>query len=317
MPQERKTVALKVLLAVYVQWFITSSLIRISIAVWLLRLSRSLAWRVTLYAVIVAQTLMCIGYIVETFAVCHPISFYWKPTPHVVCWPYVVGVVWGWTTSGKSSNQTKAPYPASIQHTHQSCIGIMIVLDFMLAIMPIRLVRTLSRPPREKLLICCLMATGLIATAIGCVKLSTFWAAAHTYQLPDQMTDTIPSTLYQKMEELLGIIAACMPCLKRPAEDVLRRIGVLGEVHWPGMSKLSFVFSTRERSVVTPAEEGREPMPLQDVGRLLHKESQGSELGTLGLARTRSMEWMQTTVLESGNTGTNKMPPHTVRMEEV
>jgi hypothetical protein len=31
------------------------------------------------------------------------------------------------------------------------------------------------------------------------------------------------------MEDLLGVIAVCTPCLKRPAE-LLRRVGVLGEV---------------------------------------------------------------------------------------
>ena len=126
--------------------------------------------------------------------------------------------------------------------------------------------------------------------------------------------------LYSKMEELLGIIAACMPCLKRPAEEVLRRIGLLGEVHWPGLSKQSFVFSTMPRES-TGTE--REPRPLQDVGRLLHKESQGSELGLGSVSMSSTNGAMiQMSTVESGNPmprvdGVNKMPPHTLKVEEV
>jgi hypothetical protein len=106
-----------------------------------------------------------------------------------------------------------------------------------------------------------------------------------------------------------------MPCLKRPAEEILRRIGVLREVHWPGMSKPSFVFSTGERSVAVQSTwSGPGQMPLQDVGRLLDKESQGSELG---LARTRSMEWYTGTTRENGNSRTNTKPTPSLRTEEV
>jgi hypothetical protein len=159
------------------------------------------------------------------------------------------------------------------------------------------------------------MATGLIATTVACIKPWQYDDITHKWQMPDSMVDYIDTTLYSKMEELLGIIAACMPCLKRPAEKVLCRIRVLKDVHWPGLSKPSFVFSTGERSVaVQSIWSGPGQMPLQDVGRLLHKESQGSELG---LARTRSMEWYTGTTLESGNSGTNTRPTPSLRTEEV
>jgi len=197
----------------------------------------------------------------------------------------------------------------------------MIVFDLMLAIMPIKLIRTLSRPPRERILISFLMTTGLLATAVACVKLNTYHRDPHKWALPDQLVDSINPTLYSKMEELLGIIAACMPCLKRPAEELLRRIGLLGEVHWPGLSKQSFAFSTMTRGSVGTERKG--PRPLQDVGKLLSKGSQGSELG-LGSVSTRSTEWvgamMQMSTAESGNpklNEVNRMPPHNLKVEEV
>lgn len=103
-PQDRISVALKLLLVTQVQWYITISLIRISIAVWLLRLGRSWSWRISLLSIIVIQTLIGIGYIVVTFGVCHPLSYFWEPTPNLVCWPYIVGSTWGWTTAGESFN---------------------------------------------------------------------------------------------------------------------------------------------------------------------------------------------------------------------
>ena len=193
----------------------------------------------------------------------------------------------------------------------------MIIFDLMLATMPIKLIRTLSRPLRERVLISLLMTTGLLATAIACVKLDAYHRSVHTWNVPDQLVDNIKPMMYSKMEELLGIIAACLPCLKRPAEELLRRIGLLSEVHWPGLSKQSFVFSTMGESVVT---EGDAPMPLQDVGRLLHKESQGSGLG-LGSVSTRSTNgaMLEMSTVEIANPvvrEVNKMPPH-LKAEEV
>jgi hypothetical protein len=50
----------------------------------------------------------------------------------------------------------------------------MILFGLILALSPIKLIRTISRPLREKLLISIPMATGLLATAIACVKLTTY-----------------------------------------------------------------------------------------------------------------------------------------------
>jgi hypothetical protein len=55
-------------------------------------------------------------------------------------------------------------------HVHPA---LMILFDLILALGPIKLIRTISRPLRKKLLISILMATGLLATAIACVKLTT------------------------------------------------------------------------------------------------------------------------------------------------
>jgi hypothetical protein len=53
-------------------------------------------------------------------------------------------------------------------------IAYFVLMDLVLALMPIKLVRNLNRPLRERILICCLMALGLCATVIAGVKMTTF-----------------------------------------------------------------------------------------------------------------------------------------------
>jgi hypothetical protein len=50
--------------------------------------------------------------------------------------------------------------------------AILILVDFILATMPVQLIRTLQRAPREKILSSCLMAMGLIATGIAAYKMT-------------------------------------------------------------------------------------------------------------------------------------------------
>jgi hypothetical protein len=47
-------------------------------------------------------------------------------------------------------------------------------MDLVLALMPVKLIRSLDRPLSEKILIGCLMATGLLATGIAGAKMTTF-----------------------------------------------------------------------------------------------------------------------------------------------
>ena len=107
-------------------------------------------------------------------------------------------------------------------------------MDLTLALMPIRLVRTLTRSTSEKILISCLMALGLLAMAMMCVKMTTFTS----FGKGDPMQATIRPSMYAKIEEQIGIIAACLPCLKAHAEKLLFRLGIFKEHQ---LSRPSFV----------------------------------------------------------------------------
>jgi hypothetical protein len=93
--------------------------------------------------------------------------------------------------------------------------------------MPITFLRKMNKPRVEKFLIGFLMALGLMASAAVIIK--SVYGALNL----DAGTDILPKSLYislwAKLEELLGIIAACAPALKSPAERLLRHLGLLGD----------------------------------------------------------------------------------------
>jgi hypothetical protein len=110
----------------------------------------------------------------------------------------------------------------------------MILMDFILATMPVQLIRTLPRPLREKVLISCLMAMGLLATGIAAYKMPL----SREVNNGDPLSATVKLSLWNKLEEPLGLIAACLPCLKAQMEALLHRFGILRTRigHWPTFS---------------------------------------------------------------------------------
>lgn len=128
--------------------------------------------------------------------------------------------------------------------------ALMIALDFTLALMPMRLIWSLHRTLREKILICCLMAMGLLATGIAAYKMTL----STNVGKGDLLSTTVK----------VGMSAACMPCLKAPAERFLKRVGVLATR--AGVTRPSFVMSLGEMS----PEEGRTAGGESQPGDLVH-----------------------------------------------
>ena len=100
-------------------------------------------------------------------------------------------------------------------------------MDLSLSFMPIRLVRTLHRSMTEKILICFLMSLGLLATAVACAKMTTF----NDFGKGDVMQATIKPSMLARLEEIVGIIACSLACLRSPIEKLLRRLGIVKEHH--------------------------------------------------------------------------------------
>ncbi|KAE9365760.1 hypothetical protein N431DRAFT_418563 [Stipitochalara longipes BDJ] len=203
--QRNRTIVFKSLFAVELIWIISIALVRISVACSLLRLGRCTVhserlWQGCLRTLVGVQCFVSSGWLVFLFFNCRPLRGMWDPVQEEICWPNKYTVVWGYV-----ANST------------------LILMDFTLALMPIQLIRTLNRPFREKILISCLMALGLLATGIAGYKIPLSQEA----NSGDLLSTTVKLSVWNKLEEQLGIIAACLPCLKAQIERLLYRFGIL------------------------------------------------------------------------------------------
>jgi len=98
------------------------------------------------------------------------------------------------------------------------------VSDFICALVPVVVVRRLSRTRVEKTLISVLMASSLMASGCGIAKL--YYMITYDFNSPDGLYLAIPEYFWCRVEEAIIIIAACVPLLKTPIERLLHRVGV-------------------------------------------------------------------------------------------
>ncbi|KAF2439100.1 hypothetical protein P171DRAFT_370495 [Karstenula rhodostoma CBS 690.94] len=214
------TLVMKVNFVQQVVWIAAIALTRLSIALSLLRLSHDRYWKLTLWSIIAIQMLTYFGHMLFQFANCTPLRASWEPVYDVRCWPRKYVLIFGWVAN-----------------------TLLVLNDAVLALLPIHLIRTLHRSTREKVLICCLMATGLLAAVIAAYRMglsdSTFAG--------DLLSSTVMMSMWCMLEVLLGIIAACLAPLKAPVERVLHRVGLL--VSRGSVTRPSFVVSLGQRGV--------------------------------------------------------------------
>lgn len=140
-------------------------------------------------------------------------------------------------------------------------------MDLVLSLMPIKLIRSLHRSTSEKILIGILMALGLLATGVACGKMTTF----DDFGKGDPMQATIRASLLAKLEEVVGIIATSLPCLKSPAEQALRKLGIV-----------------KEHQLTTPSFVNSVPLPNLPMDHAARSDSEGS-LPTKGDIRVDSV----------------------------
>jgi len=99
-----------------------------------------------------------------------------------------------------------------------------IVTDLIISLLPITFVVQLRRPVWEKILICVLMAMGLLVGGVSIRKLIYF---LDTSVSPEEaLSWTAYLDLFSCAEMHLSVLAACMPRLKAPLEKLLGRCGI-------------------------------------------------------------------------------------------
>jgi len=190
----------------------------------------------------------------------------WEPVPKLTCWANKYTVIYGWVAN-----------------------PVIIVMDFILATMPVQLIQTLQRPLREKILISCLMAMGLFATGVAAYKMTLSQLA----NSGDMLASTVKLSLWCKLEEQVGIIAACLPCLKASIEGLLHRLGILKS----RLGRLSsFVVSLKQVWGHSPSVSPRDNY-TQDV------EGNDSDAGLVSFAT--DTEWTKGTTVTFKSTTTS------------
>jgi hypothetical protein len=113
-PQPNKTIAFKSLFVAELLWIFATALIRISVAISLLRLARCTGeservWKWCLCSLIGVQLLISVGWLVLLFFNCHPLRGFWEPVPKMTCWPHKFTVNYGWVANRKSCRRAYSP----------------------------------------------------------------------------------------------------------------------------------------------------------------------------------------------------------------
>jgi hypothetical protein len=195
-------------------WGAAMTCIKISVALSLLRIPVNRLWTVFLYSVTAVQVAYFIGNTVFACLACQPLAGIWDFS---VTDAYCLG-----------------PGAALIASYVGSAVNI--TTDLLLSLAPMVMLWNLHRPLRERVLVCCLMGMGLLASASCIVKavIVRDWGRTDI----DTWSLAMSIATWTMVEQLLAVMAACSPSLKGPLERALRRFGVF-IVHYN--SQLSFV----------------------------------------------------------------------------
>ncbi|PSN65180.1 hypothetical protein BS50DRAFT_575245 [Corynespora cassiicola Philippines] len=184
-------------------WSWAMAMIKTSIALMLLRLEQKQLWRKFLWTLIVVQILLALYNMLTQVMQCFPLKGAWD----------LLGVV-----------EAKCWSKNAIRVSSICVSTVNVVTDFILSIMPISFLSKIQRPLRERAIIGCLMALGIFAGVASIVKMV---AAAQFGRTNDPNSESIQIGMWSSIEELVGLIAACIPCLRSPFQRFLEYFGLV------------------------------------------------------------------------------------------
>jgi hypothetical protein len=171
-------------------WAWSMVFIKVSFALMLLRISQSKPLRHFLHVMIVLQITLGVYNTLATLLQCVPVHKAWD----------LVGVVEGKCWSKRA---------VAISSIVVSVIHIL--TDFMLALLPISFLRKIQRPLRERVVVGALMGLGFFAGIASIIKIV---AAIEFGRDADLMNASISIGMWSVIEELVGFIVICLPCLR-------------------------------------------------------------------------------------------------------
>jgi hypothetical protein len=187
-------------------WDFALPLVKMSIACLLFRLKRdTLRWRIFLFSMIAIQLGLAITSVSFTLSLVHPIRAWWDP-------------------AGNPGAKYLSQRVMNIFLYTQA--GVNITTDLLFSLLPITFISRMNQPVRTRIVICFLLALGLLTTAIGAYRIFLIWQFG-TNPVQDPTWANSRVTIWCVLEGSVGIIAACIPCLKRLVELLLVKLGFM------------------------------------------------------------------------------------------
>jgi hypothetical protein len=171
--------------------------IKIGIAAMLLRLQQDKNWRRFLWGMIVLQIIIAVYNTFAQLLQCIPLRAAWD----------FLGLV-----------EAKCWSDYAIRTSSIIVSSFNVATDIIFSLIPITFLRKVQRPLRERVIIGLLMALGLFASAASIAKIV---AATNFGNTGDPTAEGISVGMWSCIEELVGFIAASIPCLKSPFQRVL------------------------------------------------------------------------------------------------
>lgn len=188
-------------------WAWSMAAIKVSVAGMLLRLERRKVVRQFLYVMIVLQVAVCIYSTIAAVIQCIPLNAAWD----------LLGLVKDARCWSKQAIRVNSICVSSFN----------IVTDVILALMPVTFLRKVQIPVRERVVIAILMGLGVFASAASIVKAVI---AANFGKTDDPNLEGISIGTWSVVEEQVAFIAACIPCLRKPFQQVLQHFGLVTSI---------------------------------------------------------------------------------------
>lgn len=193
---------MRLLFVTQVIWYWDIALAKLSVALLLMRLKPTRAWRIFLWTVMGILILTATLQTFFQFLQCRPFRVYWDPSVFrtgVRCVPQ--RVVTGNIIAGSS---------------------VHVLVDLIFSFIPITFIRKLHRPRGEKIFLGVLMGLGLFASSFAILRTVGLQAF---YKERDILRASVMPTIYATLELEVALIAATMPTLKSFMQRSLIAIG--------------------------------------------------------------------------------------------
>jgi len=189
-------------------WAWSMAAIKISVAGMLLRLEQQRFIRRFLWTMIWLQVVVAVYNTLSTTLQCIPLRAAWD----------ILGLMTDAKCWGKNAIRINSICTSSFN----------IVTDVIFALMPVTFLRKVQIPLRERIVIGLLMALGIFASVASIIKATI---AANFGRTDDPNLEGIEMGTWSLIEEQIAFIAACIPCLRKPFQQVLRRFGLVSTLN--------------------------------------------------------------------------------------